>query len=142
MFEIRTVESLEPLRILQQAAEAAVAMPPLDQWLLPDHIGLWVATAEGPAGAVLLVPCRRSGNRVAKYQLGWIYVLPSFRRTGLGIKLMAAAAEQAASRGASAIEITLSPDFQHLLSWFTALPSVPGVGFVVTLARRPAMAGV
>lgn len=142
MFEIRTVESLEPLRILQQADETAAAMPPLDQWLLPDHIGLLATGAEGPVGAVQLVPCRRSGNRVAKYHLGWVYVLPNFRHTGVGTRLMVAAAEQAACRGAGAIQVTLNPEHQHLLSWFTALPSVPGVGFVVSLARRAAMATV
>lgn len=142
MFEIRTVESLEPLRRLQQAVQTAAAMPPLEQWLLPDHIGLWAAGEEGPAGAVLLVPCRRSGNRVAKYHLGWVYVLPEFRHTGLGTRLMVAAAQEAAAKGATAIEITLNPDFHHLLPWFTALPGVPGVGFVVSLARRAAMASV
>lgn len=135
MYQIRSLESSDLLHNIQHVEETTAAMPPLELWLRPDHISLVAAGPEGPAGAILLIPCRQVGYRVAKFRLGWVYVLKEHRKAGLGRKLIETAVAEAARRGATAIQISLKPENQPFLSWTSSLPKVPGVGYVVSLER-------
>ncbi|MFZ5815579.1 MAG: GNAT family N-acetyltransferase [Bacillota bacterium] len=135
MYRIQAIESMEAIQALRTSEGACSPMPSVGAWFDPNHVSLIAVGPEGPAGGVLLTPCRHVGPLVTKYRLEWLYVLPEHRNRGLGRKLTQAAAAEASKRGASTILIAVKPENQRGLSWSEGLPKVAGLGFVVALDR-------
>ncbi len=136
MYQIQAVETWEELRGLRPAEDTQAAPPRAREWLIPEHIGLVAKGPDGPVGTILLVPYRRVGNRVTRYRLIWLYVLPEHRGRGVGRRLIEAAGAECARRGASTVQVPIHPRNESSISWWcNCLPRVEGLGFVVSLDR-------
>lgn len=135
MYSVEVFESPEVLRPFRCFEKECGPMPPAYSWLESGHIGMVAYGPEGPVGVILLVPCRQIGNKVTKYSMSWLMVLPDYRKRGIGKQLLKAAADEANLRGASTIQIAIKPENQPGISWSQSIPRIPGLGIVVSLDR-------